>query len=331
MRILVVGAIQGGTVPIGRHIYAAFKSTCGDAELLDYSDLLPEFTRVWEARDPERSSRFYLGLKTRLLERVVSYQPDVIFGMAQSPLSDTDILAQFRRSGIKLCYWFVEDFELFTYWQEIAPSFDHFFTIQRDPFWEKLSQLNCRNYYYLPLAFDSSAEYPAWEEKPKVGISFMGAPYPNRVNLFGRLVARDFHIYGEGWDRHDNPKTAVGDRRITEREALEIYLRSCINLNLHSSARPDEMGRGDFVNPRTFELAGLGAFQLTDMRRLLTLHFDPADEVVALSSWDDMEKAMDYFLGNEAERDAIGRKARERVLREHTYTLRAAEIMSVIS
>jgi len=330
MRILVVGAIQGGTVPIGRAVYSAFNAAGQQADFLDYSDLLDEFTQIWAAKDPEQSNQFYLRLKTRLLERVVHFQPDVIFGMAQSPLNDSEILARFREAGIKLCYWFVEDFNLFTYWQNIAPSFDYFFTIQKDDFWKLLAQMGCQNYHYLPLAFDSNLEGPVEDNKPRMAISFMGAPYPNRVNFFGKLAGRDFHIYGEGWDKYTNPAIAIGDRRITEKESQGIYLRSDININLHSSALANELGRGDFVNPRTFELAGLGAFQLTDMRRLLTSHFNPADEVLALSSWNDMERAVDYFIENEAERKAIAKRAQARVLREHTYNHRAQEILSIL-
>ena len=42
IRILVVGAIQGGTVPIGRAIYMAFREIGQDTCFLDYSDLLEE-------------------------------------------------------------------------------------------------------------------------------------------------------------------------------------------------------------------------------------------------------------------------------------------------
>jgi len=123
----------------------------------------------------------------------------------------------------------------------------------------------------------------------------------------------------------------VGDRRITECEARDIYQRSVININLHSSPFPHTFEGGDFLNPRTFELAGLGAFQLTDMRKALTLHFDPAEEVVSLNTWEDMERAIDYFLEHEAEREAIAEKAQELVLRKHTYKHRAEEVLSVLS
>jgi len=148
--------------------------------------------------------------------------------------------------------------------------------------------------------------------------------------FFGKLRSRDFQIFGEEWYKYPNPAVTIGDRRIPEKEAREIYQRTLINLNLHSHSEPC-WPSGDFVNPRTFELAGLGAFQLTEMRKLLTQHFDPANEVVALSNREDMERAIDYFLEHEAEREAFARRAQRRVLKEHTYKHRTEEILSLLS
>lgn len=331
MRILVVGAIQGGTVPIGRAICTAFNRLGQDAHLLDFSDLLDEFKETRSADDFDRSYRFHVRYKTRLLEKIVECMPDVVFGLAQSPLNDTEILTELKKAGITLCYWFLEDYRLFDYWQTIASYFDHFFTIQREPFWERLREAGCRTYHYLPAAFDPEPGSPAQEGGPAIPVSFVGAPYPNRVHFFEKPGRSDFEIYGDGWDRYRIPSVAAGDRRITESEARGIYRRSLVSINLHSSTLEDGFGGGDFVNPRTFELAGLGVFQVTDMRKLLPLHFNPADEIVALGSWGDMQKAIRYFLDNEEERRGYAERAQERVLREHTYRHRAQEILDLVS
>jgi len=331
MRILVVGAIYGGTVPMGRAIYQAFNEIKLEADFLDYADLQKELLEIRSVRDEQKSYQFYLKVRIRLLEKVSNFKPDVIFGVAQSPLNDSEILREFKKAGIRLCYWFMEDYRIFEYWRAIAPHFDYFFTIQKETFWGQLNQIGCNNYYYLPAAFDSNLECPVREKEPEISVSFVGAPYPNRIHFFGKLRRTDFQIYGEGWNKHPNSSVVVGDRRITECEARDIYQRSVININLHSSPFPHTFEGGDFLNPRTFELAGLGAFQLTDMRKALTLHFDPAEEVVSLNTWEDMERAIDYFLEHEAEREAIAEKAQELVLRKHTYKHRAEEVLSVLS
>lgn len=328
MRILVVGAIQGGTIPMCRAIYRALTDIGQEADLLDFSGLQQEFLEV--RADTDRSYQFHLKIRIILLEKVTTFRPDVIFGVAQSPLHDTEMLTEFKKAGIGLCFWFMEDYRIFGYWKNIAPYFDYFFTIQKDSFCKELEDCGCKNYHYLPMAFDTHADYPDASGGLAIPVSFVGAPYPNRVHFFSNFLHHGFQVYGEDWDKYPVCPVVTGDRRITEYEAYDIYRRSLININLHSSPVPDDFGRGDFVNPRTFELAGLGAFQLMDMRRLLTLHFDPGEEVVALSSWADMKSATEYFLKHGDERKAFAEKGRKRVLMEHTYRHRAKEILEVI-
>ena len=67
------------------------------------------------------------------------------------------------------------------------------------------------------------------------------------------------------------------------------------------------------------------------MRGYLPLHFNPIDEIVALNSWYDMQKAIDYFLEHESERKEIAERAREHTLKKHTYKHRAQEVLSIIS
>ena len=331
MRILTVGAIKGGSVSIGQAIHTAFTKIDQDAHFLDYSDLLPEFTNLLSNHNPEMSSIFLLKCRKRLLSKVSEFKPDVILGIAQSPINNLELLASLRKMGIILCYWFVEDCRIFTYWRKYAPSFDHFFMIQKEPYRNELKQLGCRNIHYLPTAFDANLKYSHDKANMEINVSFMGAPYPNRVYYFSQLDRHDFRIYGEGWAEDDHPAVVFGQRRISDIEARRIYERSIINLNLHSSSNPVAFAEGDFVNPRTFELAGLGAFQLTDFRELLPTHFDLGSELVALNKWEDMKTAINYFLKNEAERRYLSDNARQRVLKNHTYQHRAKEILNFLS
>lgn len=331
MRILVVGAVEGGSLSVGRAIYAAFREIEQEAEFLDYSDLFDEFVQVVNTKDEDLSAQFLLKCNIRLMQRVLDFRPDAILGIAQSPMVNPEILIKLRKAGIILCFWFVEDYRIFEYWKSYAPFFNHYFTIQKDSFWEKLREMGCHNFYYLPAAFDANFRNANAIERPDINVSFVGAPYPNRVHLFNQLQRADFHIYGDRWEEHNSGSVVIGDRWVSDEEARSIYQRSLININLHSSQHPDSFGDGDFVNPRTFELAGMGVFQLTDMRNLMPLHFDLKEEMVALSCWEDMKTAVDYFLEHETERAAFAKKAQERVLHEHTYKHRAEEIVNILS
>jgi len=330
MRILVVGAIQGGSVPIGRSICQGFIRQNQTAEWLDFSDLLPEYARLGAARDSNGTRQFMLGLKRRLLEEALRFRPDVIFGMAQCPLNNAELLAVLKRAGVRLCYWFVEDFAQFGYWKTIAPCFDRFFVIQQEPFFSQLKALGCRNVHYLPVAFDDGAAETAMEEGNGIPISFVGAPYPNRVRFLGEIAGPGFQIHGEAWHHFPNPSVVNGERRLTEKECRGIYLRSRVNLNLHSSSNAGSFGQGDFVNPRTFEIAGLGQFQIVDQRRLLPRHFDPVTEVPSFPTWSAFKDAIRHFLDHDEERQTIAANARRRVLAEHTYAHRARDILDAL-
>jgi spore maturation protein CgeB len=100
-----------------------------------------------------------------------------------------------------------------------------------------------------------------------------------------------------------------------------------VNLNLHSWAGTGFDPDGDFVNPRTFELAACGAFQLTDRRSLIRDLFT-ASEVATVSSPDELPGEISRWLREPDQRVAMAAQARQRVLAEHTYTHRMLALLS---
>jgi len=333
MRILVVGALSGATVDIGSSLAHAFTGIGEECHFLDFSEYQQELCTVNGARRDVDMHKFLIKLQTRLLEEVISFNPSLIVGLAQSPLNNVEVLDSFRKSGIRLNYWFLEDYRVFQYWREIAPKFDHFFTIQKSRFFKELKNLGCDNGYYLAAAFDDfTAPTEANKKSIQVApsLSFVGAPYRNRINIFNDLKIPELEIYGEGWDGL-NTAVKIGNRRITPRERRHIYVNSKININLHSSSHGEGDWNGDFVNPRTFEIAGLGGFQLTDSRELLPHHFDLGSEIAVFESLSDLKDGIKYYISHDSERNEMAASARARVLKEHTYRHRAMEILSLVS
>ena len=58
--------------------------------------------------------------------------------------------------------------------------------------------------------------------------------------------------------------------------------------------------------------------------------FEPGEEVIVVHSADEAVDHYRYLLANERERLAIGRAARERVLKQHTFRHRAGELVQII-
>lgn len=330
LRILVILPLYGGSLPIGRYVASALKEEGHIVEVFE----APEFNAAYDSlknlkvttdRLDYLQNTFLNMVSQAVLAKVETFEPDLVLSMAQAPLNH-QALKRLRRDGVTTAMWFVEDYRLFTYWKSFAPLYDIFAVIQKEPFLDELKAIGQPNALYLPLAaqpdFHKKVDLSAVEQR-KFGsdISFMGAGYPNRRIAFRELVNRDFKIWGNEWDGDHvlEPLVQLKGARVTPEECVKIFNATTINLNLHSSIQAEELVTGgDFVNPRTFELAACGAFQLVDTRALLAESFH-TDELATFTSMDELLEKIDYYLENPDERDALARKAQSRVLAEHTY------------
>lgn len=328
MRIAIAGPIAGGSLPVARATAAAFAGLGYDSHFIDFSPFADEFQKVRASGDGDYVMAFVTAVQKALIDRIHKTRPDVVLGLAQSPLSNGLLLENLRKSGVITLYWFVEDYRVLKYWQTIAPFFDIFFSIQTEAFAKALADVGANNHYYLPVGFDNNfGEFPAGSGV-RMPISFMGAPYPNRVRVLEKLARFGLKIYGQGWDHCPVPGVEAGGRRISGPEARSIYRNTKINLNLHSSMDQNTIG-GDFVNPRTFELAGLGCFQLSDRRTLLPPLYGE-DEVVRFGDEDELVEKIEYYLEHEDERKEIAANARRKTLRRHLYEHRVVEMMEAV-
>src|SRR6185369_12363559 len=119
--------------------------------------------------------------------------------------------------------------------------------------------------------------------------------------------------------------------RVDTDDAVRIFNATRVNLNLHSSTYHEGVDpRGDFVNPRTFELAGAGAFQIVDERRLLPPLFTAGRELAVATSVAEMRELTDHYLAHDEERRGMADRARMRALVEHTYARRMEDLLAAV-
>lgn len=338
LRILLVLPLYGGSLPVGRFCAAALSRLGHMVEVVESPEFYAAYTalrglKVAQDKLEHLQNSFLRVVSQAVVAKAETFAPDLVLAMAQAPLS-RQALRQLKSLGIPTAMWFVEDFRLFTYWQAFAPLYDVFAVIQREPFPEELAKIGQHNTVYLPLAADPAFHAPldlSPVERKRFGsdLSFMGAGYPNRRVAFRQLLDLDFKIWGNEWDGDPvlAPYLQEGGRRVSSEECVKIFNASRINLNLHSSIDPARLvSGGDFVNPRTFELAACGAFQLVDERSLLAESF-AGDEVASFSSLEELRDKISHFLGREDERRAMSARARARVLAEHTYDHRMRRLL----
>ena len=84
--------------------------------------------------------------------------------------------------------------------------------------------------------------------------------------------------------------------------------------------------KGDFVNPRTFEIAACGAFQIVDERSLLSELFN-SNELVTFRTIEEMNEQIARFKNDSTARNQYAERARARVLNDHTYESRLETAM----
>ena len=341
-RVLLVLPMYGGSLPVGRYCAAALARLGHSVEVFEAPDFHPAFTalkglRVTMDRLAYLENSFLQVVSKAVLAKAETFEPDLVLSLAQAPLSQ-QALKRLRRDGVATAMWFVEDHTLFTYWRSFAPFYDYFAVIQIVPFFERLAEIGCEKVLYLPLAAAPEFHRPldlTPVERSQFGsdVSFLGAGYPNRRRAFLQLLNYDLRIWGTEWEGEPALAGRVqrSGARISPEDAVKIFNASAVNLNLHSSVRASEaVPRGDFLNPRTFELAACGAFQLVDERELMDELFAPG-ELETFVNIGELKDKIDHFLAHPEERRAVAARSRERVLRDHTYERRMETLLDFVA
>ena len=342
LKILVVSPLYGGSWPIAGYVARAASRLGHETQLLDLST----FHESWRglerfgakrARRGELEARFCDVLAAGVAAAVEATQPDIVLALAQAPLGAA-ALGEIGASGAIRVLWFVEDFRLFTYWRDIAAHYDYVFTIQGAECLEAIGAVTDAHVSYLPCGFDPEIHRPLVlgpAERAAYGsdVAFVGAGYRNRRLALRGFLDVDFRIWGSDWAGAQDLSRVVqrGGTRISTEEAVRIFNATRVNLNLHSSTYHDGIDpRGDFVNPRTFELAGAGAFQVVDERALLPPLFTAGTELAVASSLAEMRALTQHYLAHADERVTMAAHARRRALAEHTYGHRLETLLGTV-
>ncbi len=342
LKIMVVGPIYGGSLPIAGYCASALKKMGHQVDYVDnskYNDVFQSIPGITADKNHQNQLRsmFISFLSEAVIARCAEFKPDLVLALAQAPLTEGS-LQKLKENRIPTAMWFVEDFRFMNYWERIAPLYDFFFTIQRNQFFDKLAALGVGNFSYLPLAASPDIHRRldvSKEETDAYGsdISFVGAGYHNRKFFFTGLLDFDLKIWGSEWSVGLPLLGHIqrGGEWIDTEESVKIFNASGININLHSSTYHEGVNpNGDFVNPRTFEIAACGSFQLVDYRSEMSELFTIGKEIICFKDLNDAREKIRYYLNNPDLRKEISALGKERVLREHTYEHRMEKMLEFL-
>jgi spore maturation protein CgeB len=352
MRILVNSPIYGGSYTTAKYVVSALESLGACVRLSDHScaaglleKLLSPLGRgagVVSGRGAGviKDNNNLINQLTDLLSNtlyndILAFRPHIVFFVAQSPFND-DLIKALNQTGIVTMYWFVEDFRRFPYWKSVCNNFDYFFMIQKGEFEEMLNQGCNKTYGWFPMAAEPQTHKVMSATKHDrdfygSDISFMGAAYPNRVKFFKHFNKDKLKLWGTGWTESElaDYHIPLKEERISPEQSNLIYQCSKININLHSTNDGSIFDpAGDFVNPRTFEIAACGGFQLVDDRPAVRELFDEDVDIVLFKSVEEAADKAAFYLKNEALRQKIANAGREKVLQHHTYANRLKNMLN---
>jgi len=202
----------------------------------------------------------------------------------------------------------------------IAPQFDLFYT--QDP--QTLPDYALRHIAAKRCDPATDPELYASERGavPECDILYYGKWTPYRDSLVAALAAHfrvRVHAYaGETrWSVPVHPPLDTPD-------ALRAGLNRC-RLALETALLDDAQGdyRGKFrLTPRAFFAASCGVPTLVESFPRVKEFFEPGVEIATFAPSEGAVEKAAALLGDEAARSAMGRRARQRALREHTWDRR---------
>jgi spore maturation protein CgeB len=276
------------------------------------------------------------AMRAELVAAAGETRPDLAFFFLFTDQLDTATVEAVARAGqCPTINWFADDhwrFESFT--RHMAPAFDLAVTTDPDALPKyaalegvrvHLSQWACNRYAYGKVT--SMIEHD---------VTFVGQPHGDRRQVAARLGKEGLPLecWGFGW-----PSGPIGHD-----EMVRVFASSRINLNLSNSsevagvkARLRRLAR---LNPpaprppqikgRNFEVPGCGGFLLSERVPHLERYFELDREVAVYDGVDDLVSKISHWLEHDEDRQSVADAGYRRVLAEHTYDHRFAEIFALL-
>lgn len=150
--------------------------------------------------------------------------------------------------------------------------------------------------------------------------------YPERPALIAHLrdvYGRRFAHFGHG-----------GDRPVVRGQALnDVYASAAVVIGDSCFANsPPHLRVRDYWSERLPEVLGAGAFLIHPWMPGLSAHYTTGRDYVTHvpGDWDDLDAQIGAYLAAPGERAGIARTGRERVLREHTWRHRMADLLATV-
>jgi spore maturation protein CgeB len=220
--------------------------------------------------------------------------------------------------------------------RSLIPRYDLILTYGGgDPVVQAYRTLGARLCVPIYNALDPSTHFPVGPDARFTGdLGFLGNRLPDRearveeffLTAALALPVRSFVLGGSGWGDKCLPRNVryVGHVYTRDHNAFNCSPMAVLNVNR------DSMARCGYSPPtRVFEAAGATACLITDHWQGIELFLEPGHEVLVAESGAAVADQVQALTPETARR--IGLEAQRRVLSEHTYDHRAAQLEALLS
>jgi glycosyltransferase involved in cell wall biosynthesis len=220
----------------------------------------------------------------------------------------------------------------FNYYEDSDLSeYDVFFTNSKGCI-PDLEEIGAKNVHPLYYGIDTDLVAPIEMEKD-IDVSFFGYGSDFREEWMEKLITipsrempeLNFVVAGGGFRVDLGNARIIGD--LSYSQWRQFCCRSKINLNITRWSHTNVYASS---TSRPFELAAFGSCIVSQPYNGIEEWFEIGEEIVIPDSAEEAIKTYKHLLSDEAEREEMGKRARERVLREHTFKHRAAEFIKII-
>ena len=219
--------------------------------------------------------------------------------------------------------------------RDLIPAYDLVLTYGGgNPVVDRYLTLGARDCVPVYNALDPETHHPAEpDERFAADLAFLGNRLPDRearVHQFFLRPARDapgksFLLAGAGWDDVELPANVrrIGHVGTADHNALNSTPLAVLNVT-----RDSMVANGWSPPTRVFETAGAASCLITDAWEGIELFLEPDAEVLVARDGAEVARHVEELTRERARK--LGRAARERVLREHTYAHRAEQVEEIL-
>jgi spore maturation protein CgeB len=203
-----------------------------------------------------------------------------------------------------------------------------------DPVVQAYRRFGARDCVPIYNALDPTTHHPVDPDPRFEGdLGFLGNRLPDREarveEFFLRAASecpeRRFLLGGNGWGDKPMPENVkyLGHVYTRDHNAFNCTPLAVLNISRESMAR-----YGFSPATRVFEAAGAGACLITDAWEGIEMFLEPEWEVLVAVDGEEVAERLRKLTSRDARQ--IGRAAQRRILAEHTYAHRAAQVESIL-